>query len=646
MYYGVQYYPEHWPEDRWAVDADMMREAGVNTVRMGEFAWSAYEPREGALDFGWMERALAVLNSRGIRAILCTCSRTPPPWVFVKHPGIANVDAQGRRRVWGQRYTVGLAHPEFAAIAERIDQAVIRHFARHDAIAGWQVDNEVGSGNDCWCDRCLDAFRAYLKEKYETPEALNAAWGEHFWSFRIGDFAEVPRPAGNPQLDLEYRRFLSGLNVDFARRRVEWIRRLDPGKFVTTNARNYLAVDTDARALLRPMDIPGFNHYPQRTPEMTIDLYRGTRGRVFALEQFTRLQHTDAGPGWMRLWAWLAIAHGGCGVTFFRWRCCRWGQEQMADGLLPHSGAANRRYHELAHMGDEIARVGDLIDRTRPAARVALALGYDSRWAAEACWRGRDLDPALEAARYHDAFRRRNVTVDVVDPREELSDYRLVVAPRLFLVDDATASNLSRFVAGGGVLCLTAGSGVVDEFGKSFAEPRPGPLRELAGVEASDLAWLEGKAWPLKSAIVQGLDNAAATLAADELHPLDADVLAQYADGWRKDWPAITRRREGTGHVLYVGATLDPAGLDAWAAWMLDQAGVRGALETPPDVSACVREGGGLRLLFLLNRSDASQRVVLPEPHEDVFTRATVGEVTIPPVDLCILKRETAAEGR
>lgn len=245
MYYGVQYYPEHWPEARWSLDAAMMARAGVNTVRMGEFAWSAYQPAEGRLDFGWMDRALEVLARAGIRAIMCTCSRTPPPWVFKRYPAVANFGPDGLPVNTGHRYTVGLAHPEFVELSERIDRAVIAHYAGHPAIVGWQIDNEIGSGNDCFCPRCHRMFQERLAAEHGSVAALNEAWGSHFWSFTFSGFDEVPLPRSNPQLALAYRRFLSGINVEFARQRARMIRELDPGKWVTTNFQSFQARHTD-----------------------------------------------------------------------------------------------------------------------------------------------------------------------------------------------------------------------------------------------------------------------------------------------------------------------------------------------------------------------------------------------------------------
>jgi beta-galactosidase len=207
MYFGVQYYPEHWPEARWAQDAEMMQRAGVNTVRMGEFAWSALEPQEGQYNFGWMDRALKLLQEHGIRTILCTCSRTPPPWVFHKYPEIRNVDRNGQPVPSDGRYAIGISHPRFISLSHAIDRKIIEHYAGHPAVVAWQIDNEVGSWNDCYCDDCLERFRSYLRQKYGSLEQLNESWGRDFWSFRIRDFADIPRPSVHPQLKLEYRRF-------------------------------------------------------------------------------------------------------------------------------------------------------------------------------------------------------------------------------------------------------------------------------------------------------------------------------------------------------------------------------------------------------------------------------------------------------
>lgn len=51
---GVCYYPEHWPEDMWASDAQRMRDLGLTYVRIGEFAWGRLEKaRASSHGNGW-----------------------------------------------------------------------------------------------------------------------------------------------------------------------------------------------------------------------------------------------------------------------------------------------------------------------------------------------------------------------------------------------------------------------------------------------------------------------------------------------------------------------------------------------------------------------------------------------------------------
>ena len=647
MYFGVQYYPEQWPEERWPIDAAMMQRAGVNTVRMGEFAWSAYEPREGALNFDWMDRAIQLLNAHGIQVIMCTCSRTPPPWIFKKYPEIANVREDGRRNLYGQRYTVGLAHPNFIIEAERIDRAVVEHFAGHPGIAGWQIDNEIGGGNDCFCQHCLGEFHQYLRRKYGTVERLNASWGANFWSFAFSDFDEVPlppaNPSGNPQLKLEYRRFLSGLNVEFARSRTELMHRLDPGKFVTTNFQSFQAKHTDYLEQAKVIDLNGMNHYPARSPELVLDYYRNGRGSVLVLEQLSRLQDFDTGEGWMRLWAYRALAHGACGTIFFRWRTARFGQEQHADGILPHAGQENRRYRELARMGAEIQQLGALIDATQVPAQTAILMGYESRWALEAGIVNRKPGPhpmqgEFDAIRFHQALLDRNIPTDAFDPHGDLTGYRLVIAPRLWLVDAEISARLHAFVEQGGVLCLTAASGVTDEFNVSFNTPRPGPLADLCGIEVSDLSALE-KPFALASAALPAFNGAQASVIADEIHPTTAEVLAEFAAGWRKGLPALTCNAYGKGQVIYLGTLVEGAALGELVDYLCRLAGVQRGPVTPAGVRAYSRQGEKDSLLFLINESEEEQRVVLPESWQDALSGEQGTTFSLPGVGVRILKR-------
>jgi len=640
MKFGVQYYPEQWPEERWVIDAQQMKAAGVNTVRMGEFGWSSHEPLEGKLDFSWLERAIDLFGDHGIKTILCTCSRTPPLWAYRKYPGITAVDANGRSKATDHRYHVGLAHPEFIELSKRIDEAVIRHFALNPNVVAWQVDNEVGSNNDCFCDRCLSTFHEYLENKYGTAEALNEAWGSHFWSYRINDFREVPLPREQPQPVLEYRRFMSQVNNEFCLWRASLMHELAPGKPVTTNFQNLYLSHTDYHEMGRTIDVNGMNHYPARTPELALDYYRGARRDLWILEQETHLNKQNNPDGWMRVQAWMAIAHGATAMVFFRWRQCRWGREQFGDGILPHSGEKRRLYEELARMGEEIDRLGSRIEETRPQSELAIVYSYESRWAVDVAGYGKELDPVKEAIDWHRVLASKVCSVDAMDPHEQLSNYKLVIAPRLWMVDKGLAENFETYVREGGTLCLTAGSGIVDAYGKSFPEARPGLLRELVGISVSDLACHEGLTGEIYSDAIPALQGAICHGVIDTIHPEKANVLAIHENGWRRGTPAITEHSVGMGRVIYLGTMLDEKGIAALVDWLCQRCSIQSRIKTPPSVSVNKRRGDKERLLFLLNRGEQPETIQLGEKWRDAFTDDLCSEVTIPPVDVKILSMD------
>ena len=641
MKFGVQYYPEQWPRERWAIDAEMMQRAGVNVVRMGEFAWSAYEPKEGQVAFSWMEEAIALMGEHGIKTIMCTCSRTPPPWAYARYPAIANVWKDGSSNSCDSRYGVALGNKDFIKLSQGIDSKVIQHFSGNPNIIAWQVDNEIGSANDSFGPSDREAFQSYLNEKYQTIEKLNEAWGRHFWSFTFSDFEEVPLPKRNPQLSLEYRRFLSKMNVDFARWRTERIHGCDPGKLVTTNFQNIYSSHTDWNDMAKVVDVSGMNHYPSRTPELAIDYYRGTRGTVWALEQHTRLGNVDTPDGYMPLWAWMTIAHGANAIVYVRWRQCRWGNEQFGDGLLPHSGQENRFYRELARLGAELKEVGDRVEQTRPHASVAVTYSYESRWGIEASGLSKGMKPVVEAADYHKALAKQVTAIDAMDPHEDLSPHALVIAPRLWMVDEIIAEKMKAYVEGGGVLCLTVGSWVVDAHGKSFDTPRPGLLDDLAGIKVSDLAYQKDLALPLTSSVMTEGGQLKGECMADEIHLDGAETIATHASGWRKGSPAITRHRKGKGQVVYVGVRLCASSIPVLVEWLCEISGIGDPINRPEGLSVYDRKGQGMRLRFFINWNDHEEVIHPGSGWRDAFSNEDVhGEVRVPPTDLRILLRD------
>lgn len=646
MKFGVQYYPSHWPESQWADDVAKMKQTGVKFVRMGDLSWSAYEPSPGKLDFGWMDRAVALLGDAGIKTVMCTCSRTPPPWLYRAKPGMLPVDQQGVTRFSDGRYAVAMSHAEFIEEAQRIDDAVVRHFAGNENIVAWQIDNEIGCHTDCYCDRCLSEFHAYLEKKYKTPDALNEAWGAHFWAFSVDRFEDVPRPVSHPHIQLEYRRFLSSLNKQFALSRAQMMRELDPGKPITTNFQNLYWDHSDYHDMAEAIDVNGMNHYPARTPELALDCFRGGRGEVWILEQQTHLATIDAPPGWGRLWAWMAIAHGASALFFFRWRQCRYGCEQFGDGLLPHSNRESRFFKEFAKLGGELETLSAEIEPTRPRSEIAICYAYDSRWAVKASGYPGQVDPVMEAIDIHKALGKLATSVDALDPKSDLSGYKLVVAPRAWLVSDAMAENLRSFVEAGGCLCLTAGSGIVDEYGKCFEESRPARFSEMAGIWVSDFVCADDLEFTLESESVEALNGLKGRAIVDEIHLEGAELIAAHGSGWRRGTPAVTRHRYGKGQVVYVGLRLEEADWLPLMQWLTLEAGVGRAYERVEGVSVYERVCDAYRLLFLLNWQDRENEMQIGPGWVDTMSGEALDErIAIAATDVRVLRKSSLSRG-
>src|SRR5262245_23667620 len=141
---GVCYYPEQWPETVWEDDARRMAELGLKFVRIGEFAWSAIELEPGQFSWNWLDRAIDLLGKAGLHIVMGTPTATPPKWLVDRSPDILPHDARGRPRGFGSRRHYCFSSATYRAESRRITEALAARYGKHDAIVGWQTDNEYG----------------------------------------------------------------------------------------------------------------------------------------------------------------------------------------------------------------------------------------------------------------------------------------------------------------------------------------------------------------------------------------------------------------------------------------------------------------------------------------------------------------------
>ncbi|HUX77658.1 MAG TPA: beta-galactosidase, partial [Anaerolineae bacterium] len=401
FHFGVDYFPEHWPEDRWPEDARLMAEAGFNVVRLAEFAWAKMEPQEEQYDFDWLDRAIAILASHDIRVVLGTPTASPPPWLMAQSPEFFRVREDGRRVTFGNRREYCPNNPVYHEYTRRIVTHMAKHYANHPAVIGWQIDNELGGR--CYCPICARAFQEWLRDRYGSLDALNQRWGTIFWSHTYTDWDQVPLPlttggSPNPGLALDFLRFSSDSYVAVQQMQVEILRDKCPAHFVTHNFMGFGYDQIDYFDMARDLDFVAWDNYPRGFWDMRADVdpsqaalscdtMRGLkRQNVWVMEQQAgpsgwETVSTAPRPGELRLWAYQSIAHGADGIVFFRWRTARFGTEEYWHGLLDHHGRPGRRYEEIKRMGGEIKKAGEQLHGSTVKPSVAMILSYDSRFA-------------------------------------------------------------------------------------------------------------------------------------------------------------------------------------------------------------------------------------------------------------------------
>jgi len=483
---GVCYYPEHWPEEWWAEDARRMAETGITFVRIGEFAWSRMEPEPGRMEWAWLDRAIATLGEHGLKVVLGTPTATPPRWMLDRHPDMLAVDVHGRPRKFGSRRHYCFSHKGYRDESRRIARLMAERFGQNPHVAAWQTDNEYSCHDTTlsYSDAARTGFRDWLAQRYQSPAALNRAWGNVFWSMDYDDWSQIDLPnltvteAGHAH-QLDFRRYSSEMVVQFNRAQCEEIRKHSDAPV----AHNYMGrvTDFDHFAVGADLDIASWDSYPIGFLSMIMDspadyklrflrqghpdnqafhhdLYRAVGaarakgpagiGRWWVMEQQPGPVNWAAWnpaplPGMARLWAWEAFAHGAETVSYFRWRQAPFAQEQMHAGLLRPDSQPAPALAEAAQVAREIEEMPEV---GTCAAQVALIFDYESEWAWKAQPQGRDFTFFGLAFDTYRALRRAGLNVDILPPSSgDLSGYKLILAPGLMALSPPLRAALAAF---------------------------------------------------------------------------------------------------------------------------------------------------------------------------------------------------------
>ncbi|WP_328355781.1 beta-galactosidase [Streptomyces sp. NBC_00445] len=621
--YGGDYNPEQWPEEVWLDDVRLMKEARVNSVTLGVFSWAKLEPRPGAREFGWLDRLMDLMHDHGIGVVLSTPTASPPPWLGRLHPETLPRDEDGRVEWWGGRQHFSHSSEAYRRYAAAITEDLAARYGSHPALTLWHINNEYCTFD--WGDEAAARFRRWLQGKYGTLDALNTAWGTAFWSQGYGEWDEVlpPRHAHylkNPTQVLDFKRFTSDMLLECYVAERDIVRRHTPHIPVTSNFMP-LWVGQDAWRWADEEDVVSVDIYPDpRDPygaqsgALVQDMTRSqARGPWMLMEQ-------AAGPvnwrgvnhpkprGMNRLWSLQAVARGADAVCYFQWRQSRQGAEKFHSGMVSHAGEEGRTYQEVKQLGAELHRISGEVTGGRVTSDIAVLHDWHSWWAGAHDGRlSTHVDHPDILRAWHRALWEAHLTTDFAHPEHDLTRYKLVVAPQLYLLTDTAIENLLAYVHGGGTLVCGFLTGIADEDDRVRPGGMDARLRELFGIRTLH-EW-----WPLDAGETVECDGFRGTLWSEEIETGGGATTISYKGGELDGLPAVLHK----DRAWYVSTLPEPDALRDLLSRIATDAGARPVLDgLPPRVEA-VRRGD---LLFVLNHGREPVTVDVPGTHHDLLT--------------------------
>ena len=585
LLHGGDYNPEQWLDrpDILAQDIELMKKAHVNTVTLGVFSWSTLEPQEGVYTLDWLADIIHNLYANGIRTILATPSAARPAWLAHKYPEVRRVRADRVRELYNRRQNYCYTSPLYRDKVRRIDQKLAQRFGSDPAVILWHISNEMGG--DCHCELCQAEFRRWLQARYGSLQALNKAWNARFWShdYTAWEQIESPAPQGEnavQALALDWKRFVSDRHIDFLKFERDTVKEVAPDAKFTVNMM-YRFDGIDYFKMAKEIDVASWDNYPTwHKPTETVeetaldtammhDLFYSMKGKPFLLMEsspsFTNWQpiSKQKKPGIAELAALQTVAHGADSVLYFQWRASRGAEEKFHGAVVGHDGRQDARaFTETVQVGGKLESLSEItaVQREKQA---LIVHDWQNKWALEGSCGPRNAGLGYwdELKRHYNALARAGIAVEFGDETADLTGYRLVVVPMLYLLTDDFAKKLCDFAQNGGTVVVTYWTGVVDESDLCRLGDTPYGLTELLGLRRTEIDGMyDGETRRCTPVSGCALPEAQASILCEVAVPNDTDPAVQlsvYAEDYFAQHPAAAVHKYGAGRAYYLASRFD-----------------------------------------------------------------------------------------
>jgi len=671
---GVAWYPEQWSESTWDGELAKMQSIGINTIRVGEFAWVDFEPAQGIFKFEWMDKAIDLAAKHGIKTVLCTPTANVPPWLRQKFPDVLGANSKGDFTLGGRKgYNVNSKN--YLEASARITLAMSKHFGNNKNIIGWQLDNEPGYPFELFDKASLTQFHEYLKKKYKTLDAMNEAWGGHFWSLIYSDWSQIEFPINNgdgnwnPGQYADYRNFFSLAYQHHLQIQSDILRQYIGNRFIFTNWPNMCWSVNTYETAEKILDITAWDNY---SPSPGVTSYRdqffsamchdiarcaGPNGRFLIAEKAAQIAAHAPQEG-LRNHQYKDLAHGAIGTYYFEWRAPLAGQESGYVSMLLNDGSFNtsKAIHEKTNK--EFQRIAGDLQHAKTVSDVALIYSYRNQWD-QGWWSGRKgFDD--EAVAYYTGLKNLHVNIDAISENASFADYKLIAAPGLRMVSEHTANRLIEFVKKGGILILNKETGIRDTLNRYYPIIAPGVFKEAAGITVPNSSSKNSISGNLLFGNNNQIGNEKFTIrfagsqtafepfsVIEQIVPTNGnssiEVLASVQGGAINGNPVITIHPHGKGYVVYVGTdSEDKAFYETLANALQKRFSIKPILSVPTGVEVVSRITDKKEYVFVLNYLPEPVKITLPREMDELISQTKQsGQVEIEPIGvrLFVLKR-------
>lgn len=570
LLYGVAYYDEYMPYERLEKDVQMMKEAGINVVRIAESTWSTVEPQDGVFDFTHIDRTLNAMHKAGIKVILGTPTYAVPTWLIRKYPDVLAITPQGQNQ-YGPRQNMDISNKNFRFHAERVIRKIMEHVKDHPAIIGYQLDNETKAYNTAGPE-VQKLFVQYMKSKFGSLDSINKAFGLDYWSNRINSWEDFPSMVSsiNASQNCEFAKFQRKMVTDYLAWQAAIVSEYKrPEQFMTQNfdfdwkGFSYgIQTEVDHFAACKALDIAGVDIYHPSQDALTgLEIsFGGDVARSMKSGKNYLLMETEAQgfpewvpyPGQLRLQAFSHLASGANMVEYWHWHSIHNSAETYWKGLLSHDFEPNPTYEEAKSIGKDFQKLSPNLINLKKTNSVAILFSNEALSAFNSFKPGRESYNDILRQMY-DAFYRMNVGVDFVDPSSKnIEKYKLLIVPALYAAPDSLLKRLNRFVENGGHIVYTFKSGFSDQNVKVRTCRQPGIISEACGIYYSQFTVPQNVS--LKDDPFQvGSENNKVNTWMELITPTTAKVLAYYDHPVWGKYAAITQNKYGKGSATYIG---------------------------------------------------------------------------------------------